>query len=227
MTWKEHEEKATAHAIEAFSFHKATYKVLDGIDTLEFSRPDSICYSLRVVFDHEHGNSVYICGNLGEAVIYPTCPATLKGMAECFTRRDESGNIHVNCGYFLEKVRASSDRYCWDYDTFIQDFKERCKEKGIDSADDFIDEHTGIWNDGVEVDNVKGITLSYNAKRDLEEIDSDYWEWVYDCGKRVSPRIILWLVAMRLAYEAVKVSAEGDLLEAIEKIKGQEATDGE
>ena len=80
---------------------------------------------------------------------------------------------------------------------------EICVEN-TDSADDFIDEHTGIWNDGVEVDNVKGITLSYNAKHDLEEMDRDYWEWVYDCGKRVSPRIILWLVALRLAYEAVK-----------------------
>ena len=204
MNRQEHEEEAIAHAMSAFKRHRATYKVQDGIDTLEFRNPDSICYSLRVVFDHERGNSVYICGDIGEAVIYPTCPATLKGMAECFTSRDENGSIHVNWGYFLEKVRAASDRYCWDYDTFIQDFKEHCREKGIDSADEFIEENTGIWNDGVDVDNVKGITLSYNAKHDLEEMDSDYWEWVYDCGKRVSMRVILWLVALRLAYEAVK-----------------------
>ena len=72
------------------------------------------------------------------------------------------------------------------------------------------EEHTGIWNDGVECDNEKGITLSDNAKYDLEEIDRDYWEWIYDCGKRVSVRVILWLVALRLAYEAVGSKEAGN-----------------
>ena len=209
MNYEEYEEKEIADAVKAFSKHETEFRVgLNGIDVLDFRNPDTVCYSMRIVFDHERGDRVYITGDLGEAVVYPTCRATLQGMAECFTRR-ENGAISVNWGYFLEKVRASSDRYCWDSDRFIQDFKEHCEEYGIDTADEFLEEHMGMWNDGVEVDSVRGITLSSDAKRDLEEkIDRDYWEWVYDCGKRVSPRVILWLVALRLAHEKVEREAK-------------------
>ena len=207
MNRQEHEEEAIAHAMSAFKNHRATYKVQDGIDTLEFRDPDSICYSLRVVFDHERGNSVYICGDIGEAVIYPTCLATLKGMAECFTRRDESGNIHVNWGYFLEKVRAASDRYCWDSETFRHDFLEKCQEDRINGGEEFLEEYMGYLSTDIDIEERRGVKLSERAKRALEKLDDDYWEWIYDCGKRVSVRIILWLVAIRLAYEAVESEA--------------------
>lgn len=29
-------------------------------------------------------------------------------------------------------------------------------------------------------------------KNFCEEFDSDYWEWLYDCGKRIHPRVYLW-----------------------------------
>lgn len=205
VNYEEYDKKIIDKAIKAFECHDVNFRIgLSCVDVLDFRKPGTVCYSLRVVFDHERGNRVYISGDLGEAVIYPTCPATLQGMAECFTRRDEDGTIHVNWGYFLEKVRAASDRYCWDSDTFTQDFKEHCSQYGISSAEDFLDEHMNVWDNGVDVDDLRGITLSEDAKRELEELDADYWEWVYDCGKRVSPRVILWLVALRLAYEAVE-----------------------
>ena len=203
--YEEYEQDVIKKAVESFSGHKATYKELDGVDTLEFRRPYEIFYSLRVVFDHERGKSVYICGDIGEAVVYPTCPATLKDMAACFTRRKADGTISVNWGYFLEKVKCSSDRYDWSEEDFVADFKEECEERGIPNAEEFLEEHMNSWDGGIEVDSRKGVTFSERAKRELEEkYDEDFWEWAYDCGKRVSGRVILWLVALRLASEAIE-----------------------
>ena len=128
-------------------------------------------------------------------------------MAECFTRRRKDGVIRVNWGYFLEKVRATSDRYCWDDEAFSHDFKEHCAEYELIGADEFLENHLACWCSNVEIDCEHGVTLSDDAKSDLYEIDCDYREWVYDCGKRVSARVILWLVALRLAYEAVKAES--------------------
>lgn len=201
---EEHVRKIIAKALETFSSHKATYKELDGVDTLEFRRPGEIFYSLRVVFDHERGQSVYICGDIGEAVIYPTCPATLKDMAACFTRRKADGTISVNWGYFLEKVRCSSERYDWSEEDFVADFKEECEERGIENAEEFIEEHMNSWDGGIEVDGRNGVKFSERARREMEDYDHDFWEWAYDCGKRVSGRVILWLVALRLASEMIE-----------------------
>ena len=209
MNYEEYIEGTVAKAVKAFSGHEATLRAgMNGIDVLDFRKPGTGCYSLRVVFDHERGGRVYISGDLGEAVVYPTCDATLCGMAECFTRRDKSGEIRVNWGYFLEKVRASSDRYCWDAEAFAHDFKEHCDEYDLTGAKEFLDENLDVWSSGIDVDCVHGVTLSDGAKLDLEEIDGDYREWVYECGKRVSARVILWLVALRLAHEAVGSESE-------------------
>lgn len=204
-----YEEWQIAEAIRQFGKHETTYTTgVSGIDVLDFRRPDTICYALRVVFDHQRGQRVYITGDLGEAVVYPTCPATLEDMAECFTSRRGDGSISVNWGYFLEKVRATSDRWCWTYDRFWEDFKEHCEENGLD-GDDFIDDHEECyWEQSVGIDTERGVTLSEKAKEELHYIDPDFAGWVYDCGKMVSPRVILWLVALRLAYEAVEKARE-------------------
>ena len=209
MNYEEYIEKTIAEAVKAFSNHVATLSVgTNGIDALDYRRPGTVCYSLRVVFDHARGSRVYISGDLGEAVVYPTCDATLCGMAKCFTSRDKAGGLNVNWGYFLEKVRATSDSYCWDEESFAHDFKEHCDEYGLTIAEEFLENHMDRWGGGIDVDSRDGVTLSDDTKFDLHEIDCDYREWVYDCGKRVSARVILWLVALRLAYEALKAESE-------------------
>jgi hypothetical protein len=192
-------------AVKAFAKHETIYTIgLSCIDVLDFREPDSCVYALRVVFDHQRGNRVYISGDLGEAVVYPTCPATLEDMAYCFSSRKDDGSISVNWGYFLEKLRATSDRWQWTPERFWEDFKEHCKEADID-ADDFIEDYENAYRDSnVEIDARLGVTLSKTAQFELREIAPDYSEWIYDCGKRVSPRVILWLVALRLAFEAVE-----------------------
>ena len=200
-------KQEVAEAIQAFSKHEATYTIgISGIDVLDFRRPDSSIYAVRMVFDHQRGDRVYISGDLGEAVVYPTCRATLQDMAECFTMRNDNGKISVNYGYFLEKVRATSDRYEWDVDKFWNDFKAEIEARGLESeeTDEFIRDNSDSVFGEVDVDPVSGVSITSLGLDALAEIDPDYKAWVFDCGRRLSPRVILWLVALRLAYEAVE-----------------------
>lgn len=210
MNLEEYQSEIIAQGMKAFSEHETELQKMGSrIEVLDFRKPGSCWYALRMVFDDERGGRVYISGDLGEAVVYPTCPATLKAMAMCFTRRNEkTGELRVNTGYFLEKVRCSSDRYEWSHELFREDFNERCREREIILPEDYLEEHFDSYLADIEVDDRRGVRISGEAKDELEEQDHDYWEWLYDCGKRVSPRVILWLVAMRLAYEATERESE-------------------
>lgn len=201
-----HINEIIKRAQESFATHVATLHKGDfGIDVLDFRRSDgSTVYSMRIIFDHERAHRVFIAGDLGEAVIYPTCPATLEGMANCFTWRNDNGEIGLDYGYFLEKVVVASDRYEWSGERFREDFDRRVKDDGLILPDDFYDDYIDSWSPGISIDSRKGVTASERVKEVLSEIDCDYWEWLYDCGKRISPRVILWLVALRLAWEKVE-----------------------
>lgn len=203
-------EQTIAKAIKGFREHEAIYTTgLSCIDVLDFRRNDKELFALRFVFDHQRIGRVYISGDLGTAVICPTCGATLYDMTECFTTRRSDGAIDVNADYFLEKAVLTSDNYEWDYNQFWDDFEQQCEKRYKDARTkakvfDFIaDYRDGDSNEDVCIFKA-GVTFSDEADDKLMEIDRDCFEWIYDCGRRVAPRVILWLVALRLAYEAVR-----------------------
>lgn len=213
--YAEDAKRRIKEAVADFTDHVALWSPVPGqkIEILDFRKPDSIEYALRIVFDNERGGRVYISGDIGEAVVYPTCAATLEDMARCFTRREPDGSLEVNEHYFLEKVRATSDKFVWSPEEFEKDFRDRCRECGADPdfVDEFMEERfgetfCGVWvgADGIHIDDTKGITIDDDIREVLENrVDRDCWEWFYDCGKRINPRVIMWLVAMRLAWEQV------------------------
>lgn len=198
-------------SVRAFGNHKARYVRGWAVDILDWKIPGTLNYWVRMVFDHERDDTkaVYISGDLGEAVVYPTCGATLGSMASCFTRRLEDGSIDVNDSYFIEKVKCSSDLYDWRMDWFKEDLRDIYKSNYGDEGEegeleDFFDEYCDGYFGSVTVDNGVHIT-SDGATDKLEEIfGMDYDEFIYGCGRRVSERIVLWLVAMRLAYEQIE-----------------------
>ena len=220
MNFHEYMKYQILDAQRDFEDHVAQYSAIADrrICILDWRKPNSIHYAMRVVFDNERGSRIYISGDLGEAVIYPTCHATLDGFVRCFTCRDTDGHMDVRAGYFLEKVRATSDRYFWSREDFVEDFISKVKsyQGCCECADidiyEFLEEHVG-YNDGVfepfheggiEIDSDSGIKIDEDVKSELSKIDVDYWEWFYDCGKRIHPRVILWLVGARLAWEQIK-----------------------
>ena len=204
MKYMEDIGKKVADAVRYFRDNRATLTRHGPFEVLDWRRPDTVVCSVRIVFDIGYPNAAYIRGDLGEAIIRPTCKAALADMASCFTHRGENGDLKVKCGYFMEKIATASDRYEWSREAFVEDFKGRCEEYGLIPPEDFMDE-LGDYFSPVEFFDDKPPVISRDAQRDLEEMDRDYWEWIYDCGKRVSSRVIAWLVALRLAAEQLEV----------------------
>ena len=104
-------EEKIAHAFKSFAEHKAELKDLGNMQILNWQKPGTVWYRIRYVFDRE-GGRIYISGDLGEAVVWPTWPATFETTHNTLC----GGTRVVNEGYFLEKVRATSDRYEYDRD---------------------------------------------------------------------------------------------------------------
>ena len=204
MKYMEDIGKKVADAVRYFRDNRATLTRHGPLEVLDWRRPDTVVCSVRIVFDIGYPNAAYITGDLGEAIIRPTCKASLASMASCFTRRGENGDLEVNCGYFMEKIATASNRYEWSREDFVEDFKGRCAECGLTPPEDFLDELDDYLSP-VEFFDDKPPVISVDVQRDLEEMDRDYWEWIYDCGKRVSSRVIAWLVALRLAAEQLEV----------------------
>lgn len=207
---------AIASACEKFKNNVATYRRGEQLDILDFQIPGKIEYYLRMVFDHEnsHTSAVYISGDLGEAVVYPTCTPTLEGMANCFTCRRQNGTIDINESYFIEKIKTASNIYTFDADDFKADLRQVCKDrfgedaKECEELEEFIEEEIDDFCAHGVTFSSDGVTIEHDAQERLEEIIPDCEYELYDCGRRVHPRIVLWLVALRLAWEQVKKQGE-------------------
>ena len=55
----------------------------------------------------------------------------------------------------------------------------------------------------IEVDTTKGVSIGRGAKDAWDELAPDC-DWIYECGMRLSARVVFWLVALRLAWEQVE-----------------------
>ncbi len=208
MKYFEDIERKVARCVDSFRNHKATLLRHGFWEVLDWRMPDTGLYAVRIVFD-PGPNAAYITGDLGEAIIRPTCKATLASMASCFTSRDEKGCVKVNVGYFMEKFATASDRYGWCKEDFVEDFKDRCEEYELTPPENFLDDIDNYFSP-VEFFDDQPPVVAEEARCELEEMDADYPEWFYDCGKRVSARVIGWLVAIRLASEHIeRVEREG------------------
>lgn len=208
MTEEESIKSSIKVGLKVFKDNKAEYRhINENFDVLDFRRPNSVTYSFRMVFDREHGNAAYISGDLGEAVIYPTCECTLEGFAKCFTSRRENGTLDVNEQYFKEKIRACDNASLDEYDmeTVKEDLKEKFEQyEAGDLWETFEDEYLAPYSNNVEVYQSFGAIFDRDALEFLDErVGLDYEE-IRDLGRRTSTRIILWLVAIRLAWEQLE-----------------------
>ena len=205
MNYTQDIKKKVKFAIQIFENHKAELTQCGQLSVLDWRRPGSVFYAVRIVFDPERYNAVYITGDLGCAVIRPTCRASLDAMARCFTLRNSDRMVSVNVEYFMEKFETSSDRHEWSEETFIEDLRNQCTVRGLVPPEDLIDTIEVGWSSPVEFfEHDRPPCISEAARQDLRKMDADYAEWIHDCGKRVSLSVILWLVALRLASEQIE-----------------------
>lgn len=182
-------EQKIAHAYKVFAEHKAELKVSGNMQIVDWRKPGEIRCSVRYVFDQE-GGRIYISGDLGEAVVRPTWPATFG--ATCWAVC--GGRYIVNEHYFLEKVRATSDRYEFDRDEAEKAVRENCPGINEDDLETVMSDFDDQW--GL-------LHLERKALEILEGFDRDYWEWFTRAGRSVDGRVYLWLVGLKMAWEAL------------------------
>lgn len=196
MDRTERREQQIAHAKEHFAHHKAIFRQLDGMSTLDWRNENgSSNYYVRYVFDESHG-FLYISGDLGTAAVELTERATLKALSD------------YEVGYFMEKIRCSTNLYCYDAEIakedltyYVQNYLGSCEEdlsdrkvplpKEFDVLLESLDERDG-WN------------LTEEQKIWLSERCPDYWEWLYSTGKYIDTRVVCWLVGLQMAWKQVK-----------------------
>lgn len=215
---REKEMKKIEDARKTFKGFDVVFRNIVGenpLQILELRNPDGTgTYRLRVVFD-EKGRTFTISGDLGEAVFYPTWPATLAHTAA----------IGMNAPYFMEKCACSSDRYEYDEKEFKKCLKAwmECKVADhnalVEREIDKMDESDVEWD--VEqvmggFDTVRGFHGNdKNAQNALAKYGNDWYEELYDWGKGWHIRVYLWLAGIEYAYAKLKEQAE-----AAENAKG-------
>ena len=182
-------EQKIERAYKVFAEHRAELKDLGDIQILDWHKPGTIWCNVRYVFDLK-GGRIYISGDLGEAVVMPTWLATPGTTYNTVC----GGERVVNERYFLEKVKASSDKYEYDYAEAEMAVKTNCpgiEEDDLEVVMSDFDERWGLRH------------IESEARDILEGFDRDYWEWFATAGQNVDACVYYWLVGLKIAWEVL------------------------
>lgn len=185
-----------------FKNHKATLTKHGDLTVLDWQNPETVCYSVRYVFD---GNKMYITGDIGEALFWLTWKADVHSFKE------------ISTDYFMEKMKAySNDRYDYDGDVAAEYLKdwldERLEDMDFDTDEDkeeFLEQFDELMEDAKSCDTEDEWGHEYvNQKHDdfITELDCDYWEWMYHIGRVTPPRILGYIVGLQMASEQLKAA---------------------
>lgn len=185
---------------ERFAAHKATLiQDTDRYLAIDWRRSDdSGDYYVNYILDKKRG-SLIISGDLGD------CIATWYNNVSAENMRSYINSID----YFVSKFQCTSDDYTYDDDKIVAEIRKTITDRGYDTSycceSNCMDE-SDLWEEiKHEVSNsVRGRRLFVPTERLTEiigEIDDDYFEWLYDCGKEISMRVYLWAVGFQMACD--------------------------
>lgn len=207
---RENENKKLEDARKAFKGFNVVFRDMKGenpMQILELKNPDgSRHYYIRYVFD-TNGGTITISGDLGVAVVCPTWRADLPSTA----------SVGINPGYFMEKVRCSSDRYDYDEKEFSDELEKVMRSKAEEHNENCTDEFDKIDLDDIGWD-VHKVMGAYDhsdgyrgddldAQKALKKYGIGWEDGLYDWGKEWCSRVYLWLCGIEYAYDTLK--AEG------------------
>ena len=196
---KDHLQENIEMAKEKFANHIAQHWKIDGENPIEIldwrNSNGSRFYHIRYIFD-KVGSTIVIDGDLGAAVVNPTWEATLEKTME----------IGINPEYFLEKCMVTSDDYTYYRPIAEGETRKRLKEiAATDKPELFsycsVERLLSRLLEDFSI--YEGFRLSADNETLLSKVDPDWREWLYGCGKRVHPRVIMWLVGLQMASTTV------------------------
>ena len=103
----------------------------------------------------------------------------------------------------MEKCSCASDKYYYDEDAAKAEIIERLKEMGFESviysADEFADSLIEYLDDAYGISDIPE-----HIEDELKVWDEAYYDWLYDAGKMIHPRVILWVEGLKMAYKQIK-----------------------
>ena len=187
-----------------FSTHKATIITDDSrYLAIDWRREDeSGEYYINYILDKNRGVFI-VSGDLGSSIAVWGNPVAPENV---------SGWVYSDIGYYIGKIQCSSDLYIYDEDDILADIIDNLGEDGIKS----LLENRPLYEDEDELkealESFIGDSLysrnTYIPSADLiemiSEVDPDYGEWLYECGKRIDARVYLWAIGFKMAMDQIK-----------------------
>lgn len=181
---------------ESFSTHKATLvQNTDRFLIIDWRRADgSGDYYVNYILDKKRGNLI-VSGDLGDSI------------ATWFNRLDPSEFkkwIKNDIGYYISKMQCASDLYYYEEEKIASDIKQNLSDFDIEDVlsayekhgSHFVDTEEELWEyiEDELSDCIYGSEFvpTEGIKNFCDELDPDYWEWLYNCGKRIHTRVYLW-----------------------------------
>lgn len=179
---------------------------------IDFRRVDGCSdFYCNFIVDKERG-ALMISGDLGGCIADWHNPNTTSNLAEYIK----------SVRYFIEKMESTSDKYTFREEDVLEDIKKHIKEYEYDLSkyentwDTDDDPEENFYEDlSDELSNSlcsnSGFHPSDRLVDMIKEFDDDYWEWLYDCGKRISFKVYLWIAGFNIACEQLAAQLETEL----------------
>lgn len=193
--------------LEKFSTHKATLiQDTDRFLIIDWKREDgSGDYYVNYIVDKKRG-SLIVSGDLGDSIATwynPIDPSKLKTW------------IHNDIGYYIGKLQCASDKYTYNAEDVVADIRDHFADYDI-SVEELIENGTLDFDDEREFWDEIQYEASISTQRDnftpttdiiniMESIDIDYWEWLYNCGRRIDNRVYMWAEGFYMACKQLEI----------------------
>lgn len=174
-----------------FVNHVAELTQHGDLQVLTWREPGTRNYYVRYVFD---GYNMYVSGDLGEAVFGLTWRASVHSFDD----------VHLD--YFDSKLEAyHGDRRNFNSDKAVKHLREWVNELKENEVSYDHDDMKNLFNAARGSSSKHEWAHEVNELRDfIEEIDCDYWEWMYDIGDEFPSRLRSYLIGLKMASEQLK-----------------------
>jgi len=176
-----------------FHEHKATLTKHGDLQVLNWQRPGTGNYYCRYIFD---GRKLLISGDIGSAVFDLTWKAGIHSF----------NGIHVD--YFEEKISAfSGDKRNYSGEKAVKELKEWKEQLIVDEVEFDSDEFENMVSAAENCsskDEWAHMYVNNEYGELISDLDSDYWDWIYEIGDEMPKRIIGYLVGLQMASKQLK-----------------------
>lgn len=178
-----------------FPEHKATYAEHGDLKVLTWKKEGTVAYYIRYVFD---GSRMYVSGDLGEAVF-------------CFSELVDVDTVsRYSLDYFEEKMRAyHGNRREFDVDKAMGRLREWLKELKKKQIEYDHDEMREFFEEARSCSSSHEWAEVINKYDFIEDIEPNYWEWMYSAGDEIPFRVQGYLVGLKMAAEQLKEQLKG------------------